>query len=231
MNYILFDLAILAVLALFLWRGYAKGFILTLCGFLAIFMALIGASILSNALAEPVAKTMEPVIAHRIQDALAQAIEETDFISVDGSIVQTPEELPLHEVIQQLTESKLYQNFAASFQAAVDSGAAEITTNAARSIAHFAAVQIARTVIFAVSFFAILIAWFFLSHALDLVAKLPVLNSVNQLAGGAVGLAKGVLLLFIAAWLFKDSFVPPEAVEQTYLLKFFCTVNPLSLFQ
>ncbi len=231
MNYILFDLAILAVLAIFLWRGYAKGFILTLCGFLAIFVALIGASILSNALAEPVAKTMEPVIAHRIQDALAQAIEETDFISVDGSIVQTPEELPLHEVIQQLTESKLYQNFAASFQAAVDSGAAEITTNAARSIAHFAAVQIARTVIFAVSFFAILIAWFFLSHALDLVAKLPVLNSVNQLAGGAVGLAKGVLLLFIAAWLFKDSFVPPEAVEQTYLLKFFCTVNPLSLFQ
>lgn len=231
MNYILFDLAILAVLALFLWRGYAKGFILTLCGFLAIFVALIGASILSNALAEPVAKTMEPVIAHRIQDALAQAIEETDFISVDGSIVQTPEELPLHEVIQQLTESKLYQNFAASFQAAVDSGAAEITTNAARSIAHFAAVQIARTVIFAVSFFAILIAWFFLSHALDLVAKLPVLNSVNQLAGGAVGLAIGVLLLFIAAWLFKDSFVPPEAVEQTYLLKFFCTVNPLSLFQ
>ena len=231
MNYILFDLAILAVLAIFLWRGYAKGFILTLCGFLAIFVALIGASILSNALAEPVAKTMEPVIAHRIQDALAQAIEETDFISVDGNIVQTPEELPLHEVIQQLTESKLYQNFAASFQAAVDSGAAEITTNAARSIAHFAAVQIARTVIFAVSFFAILIAWFFLSHALDLVAKLPVLNSVNQLAGGAVGLAKGVLLLFIAAWLFKDSFVPPEAVEQTYLLKFFCTVNPLSLFQ
>ncbi len=231
MNYILFDLAILAVLAIFLWRGYAKGFILTLCGFLAIFVALIGASILSNALAEPVAKTMEPVIAHRIQDALAQAIEETDFISVDGSIVQTPEELPLHEVIQQLTESKLYQNFAASFQAAVDSGAAEITTNAARSIAHFVAVQIARTVIFAVSFFAILIAWFFLSHALDLVAKLPVLNSVNQLAGGAVGLAKGVLLLFIAAWLFKDSFVPPEAVEQTYLLKFFCTVNPLSLFQ
>ena len=99
MNYILFDLAILAVLAIFLWRGYAKGFILTLCGFLAIFVALIGASILSNALAEPVAKTMEPVIAHRIQDALAQAIEETDFISVDGSIVQTPEELPLHEVI------------------------------------------------------------------------------------------------------------------------------------
>ena len=70
-----------------------------------------------------------------------------------------------------------------------------------------------------------------LFRSLDLVAKLPVLNSVNQLAGGAVGLAKGVLLLFIAAWLFKDSFVPPEAVEQTYLLKFFCTVNPLSLFQ
>ena len=34
-------------------------------------------------------------------------------------------------------------------------------------------------VLFAVAFFAILIAWSFLSHALDLVAKLPVLSTVN----------------------------------------------------
>ena len=80
-NPIIIDLVLAAVLVLFIWLGSRKGFILTLCGFLAIFVALIGASILSNALAEPVAKTMEPVIAHRIQDALAQAIEETDFIS------------------------------------------------------------------------------------------------------------------------------------------------------
>ena len=51
-----------------------------------------------------------------------------------------------------------------------------------------------------------------------------------RLAGGAAGLAKGALVVFIAAWLLKDSYIPPEAVGHTYLLKFFCTVNPLSFF-
>ena len=60
MSYLIFDLAILAILALFFWRGYARGLVLTLCSLLAVFVALIGASFLSNALAEPVAKAIEP---------------------------------------------------------------------------------------------------------------------------------------------------------------------------
>ena len=60
--------------------------------------------------------------------------------------------------------------------------------------------------------------------------KLPVLNSLNHWGGGAVGLLKGALVLFIAAWLFQDSYIPRDAVEQTYLLKWFCTVSPISFF-
>ena len=92
------------------------------------------------------------------------------------------------------------------------------------------AVQIARTVIFAVAFIAVLIAWSILSHTLDLVAHLPVLYTANRWGGGAVGLVKGALVVFIAVWLLRDSYIPPAAVEQTYLLKFFCTVSPLSFF-
>ena len=112
----------------------------------------------------------------------------------------------------------------------MDDKAADIVTHAAQALAHFVAVQIARIVIFAVAFFAVLIAWFFLSHALDLVAKLPVLSTVNAWGGGAVGLVKGALIVFIAVWLFRDSYIPPEAVEGSFLLKFFATVSPLSFF-
>ena len=55
MNYIYYDVIIAAVLLFFLWRGYRRGFVLTLCSLLAVFVALIGASILSNALADPAA--------------------------------------------------------------------------------------------------------------------------------------------------------------------------------
>lgn len=230
MNYILYDIAILMILAFFLWRGYRKGFVLTLCSLLAVFVALVGASFLSNTLAEPMAKAVEPVVERRIQDALTEAIRSTEFAAVNGGVAQTPEELPLNAVIEQLKESRLFQGFAEAFQKAVDNGAAEVATHAAQALAHFVAVQIARMVIFVIAFFAVLIAWHFLSRALDLVAKLPVLSSVNRWGGGAAGLVKGALVLFIAAWLLKDSYLPAEAVEHSFLLNFFCTASPLSFF-
>ena len=230
MNYIYYDVIIAAVLLFFLWRGYRKGFVLTLCSLLAVFVALIGASFLSNSLAEPAAKAVEPMVAARIQESLTEAIQSTEFVSTNGGVAQSPEDVALAGVIQHLKETELFQGFADAFQKAVENGVAEVTANAVQSLAHFVAVQIARMVIFAVAFFAILIAWFFLSHALDLVAKLPVLNSVNRWGGGAVGLLKGALVVFIAGWLLKDSYIPSEAAEQTYLLKFFCTASPLSFF-
>ena len=230
MNYLIYDLVIVLILLFFLWRGYSKGFILTLCSFLAVFVALIGASVLSNALAEPVAKAVEPVIEARIQDTLTEAIKHTEFTAVGGGVAELPEELPLSTVIEQLKESELYQGFADSFQRSVDEGATRVATHAAQALAHFVAVQIARTVLFSIAFIVILIAWFFLSRTLDLVAKLPVLSTVNQWAGGAIGLCKGLLIVFIAVWLLKDSSIPPEAMEETFLLKFFSTFSPLSFF-
>ena len=70
MTYFIYDAAVLAVLLLFVWLGYRKGLVLTLCSLLAVFVAFIGASILSNALAEPVAKAIEPVVASSIHDTV-----------------------------------------------------------------------------------------------------------------------------------------------------------------
>ena len=77
---------------------------------------------------------------------------------------------------------------------------------------------------------AILVVWFPLSHALDLVAKLPVLNGLNRWGGAIIGIIKGGLLVYIAVWLLRDLLIPPEAVGQTYLLRFFCTTSPFTLF-
>ena len=226
MNYIIYDIIIAAVLLFFLWRGYCKGFVLTLCSLLAVFVALIGASVLSNALAEPAAKAVEPVVAARIQESLAEAIQNTEFVSVDGGVAEKPEEIALAGVIQHLKETELFKGLADAFQKAVDDGVAD----AAQALAHFAAVQIARTVIFAIAFFAVLIAWSILSHTLDLVARLPVLSTVNAWGGGAVGLVKGALIVYIAVWLLRGSYIPPAAIEGSYLLRFFASASPLSFF-
>lgn len=230
MSYLIFDLAILAILALFFWRGYARGLVLTLCSLLAVFVALIGASFLSNALAEPVAKAIEPIVASQIHDTVTSYYQRSPAENTSAEEEDWLAQLPLEELLEPLKESKFLQGFAETFQKAVDDKAADIVTHTAQALAHFVAVQIARIVIFAVAFFAVLIAWFFLSHALDLVAKLPVLSTVNAWGGGAVGLVKGALIVYIAVWLLRGSYIPPAAIEGSYLLKFFVSAIPLSFF-
>ena len=39
MSYLFFDLILAVVLAVTVFQGYRKGFVLTLCGFLAVFVA------------------------------------------------------------------------------------------------------------------------------------------------------------------------------------------------
>lgn len=232
MTYLALDIGVLAILLLFLWRGCRRGLILTLCGFLAVFVALIGASFLSNALAEPVAKAIEPAVANHIHDTVtsyyqrapevgASSQDETDWLA----------QLPLEELLKPLEHSKLFQGFTQAFQKAVDDGVTEIAAHAAQALAHYVAVQIARIVLFALAFAAVLIAWTMLSHALDLVARLPVLSSLNRWGGGALGLVQGALLLFIACWLLGDALLPPGAADQTKLLHFFCTTSPISLLK
>ena len=230
MPYFAYDLAAAAILLLFALWGSRKGLVLTLCSLLAVFVALIGASFLSNALAEPVAKAIEPAVASSIHDTVTSYYERSSAEHTSAEENDWLAQLPLEELLEPLKDSKFFQGFAETFQKAVDDKAADIVTHAAQALAHFVAVQIARMVIFSVAFFAVLIAWFFFSHTLDLVAHLPVLYTANRWGGGIVGLVKGALVVFIAVWLLRDGYIPPEAVEQTYLLKFFCTVSPLSFF-
>lgn len=237
MTALAFDLVVTALLLLAAWRGYRTGFILTLCGFLAIFVAFIGATMVSNTLCAPVSRIIQPVVEHNIQQVFLQNLpngtevpdasassSETGTDSSDGTA-----EVSLQEALNLLKGSSLYKGFADAFQKAVNDGMVSATVNASRTIADYVSKQIAQLVLFFVSFILILVLWFFLSHALDLAFRLPVLSTLNHWSGAALGLLKGALLLFITCWLLKGSFLPESTIQNTYLLKFFCTVSPLTL--
>ena len=51
---------------------------------------------------------------------------------------------------------------------------------------------------FVVLFLVLSVLLFVLAHALDIIAKLPVLNSMNRVAGGLCGLLGGLLIVWIA---------------------------------
>ena len=233
MTYLLYDAVILLILLFFLWQGYRKGFVLTLCGFLAIFVAFIGASLVSNTLAEPLSRTLQPMVEQHLQTIFEEHLTDVsieEFILDSSQELAPSMELPLQEALNVLKDSPIYQGFADSLQKAMDSGMVAATANAARLIADYIARQVAQLVLFLVSFVLILILWFFLSHALDLAFRLPVLSGLNRWSGALLGLVKGALLVFIVCQLLKDNYVSQEMLDSTYLFPYFCFPALLSVY-
>ena len=225
-SHLIFDVIIAALLLLAVWRGYKKGFVLTLCGFLALFVAFIGATVISNTLAEPVARTMRPIVEHQIQQVLDEKV--SDAITAVGEDTEEHISIPLQEALDLLKESKVFKGFADAFQKSVNDGMVAATANAARVISDYIARQLAQTLLFLVSFVLLLAVWYLISHALDLAFRLPILSSLNRWSGAALGLLRGGLMVFIACWLLKGSFLPQDAIQNSYLLKFFCTFSPVT---
>ena len=248
MSFVIFDVVILILLLLTAWKGYRRGFVLTLCSLLAVFVAFIGATVISSQLARPMSRLIQPALERSITQVLEEQTHavlpprETSEASqppalsdaFSGEEGQEGEEdwlaqLPLDEVLDALQASSLYQHFIQPIQDAIQDGVMEVTTSAARAVADYLALELTRMFLFLVSFALVLLLWLLLSRVLDLACKLPVLSTLNHWSGAALGLVKGGLIVFILCWLLRGSLISQEAVEGTVLLRFFCTHTPLSL--
>lgn len=119
MSYLFFDLILAVVLAVTVFQGYRKGFVLTLCGFLAVFVAFIGASVLSDALAEPVSQMVRPAIELNINSALEESLQEQGVTLPEGS-TSSPDssgldglgdDFSLEQILELVGDSALVQYF------------------------------------------------------------------------------------------------------------------------
>lgn len=232
---IVYDLVILAILALFLWRGWRKGLILSLCGLVVVILSLVGANFIADTAAPPVAKALQP--------KLAEAIEEnvTDYMATHYDDIVPGANVPaissLSDALREMGGIYAWcadsvEDAAGKLTRSMDSlpDLSELCSIAANRVAE----QLAHHILFAVAFVVLFVLLTLLLHALDLVAKLPGLKFCNGLGGGLIGLVKGVLVLFVVLCVLRltsGHLFSPETVEKTYLFKFFVKINPvLALF-
>ncbi len=220
---ILFDIAILAIVILFVALGVHRGGILTLFSLLAVIVALIGGSFLSDLFSPMVSDAIQPVLETSIQATIDTQIQSSDETGIDKALDALRDKGGLSQwAADWLEETR------DTLDDAVQQNLAQVVSQAAAAVAG----QLARGILFTLGFLAVLIAWNVLAHALDLVAKLPVLDSLNGALGGVLGLVKGLLIVYVAAWVLCDltASIPKEVVEQTYLLKALREFSPLTLF-
>ena len=259
MNYLIFDAVIVVILLLFAIGGFRRGLIMSVFSLLAVVVAIAGSLFLSKTLAptvtewilplveDTVVSTVETVIPEEvtevfnnlapgetIKDAIADLMPE-DFVLDENTALPSVEkikeylnnsnlELPeeVHTFINQIDDEDI--------KAIAESSSMEEVVEAATTTV---AEVVIRVILFLLIFVVILILWTILARALDLVSRLPVLNTMNKLGGFLFGTIRGALFLFLAAWVLHriptitEQLIPSEVIEQTYVLKFFLTVKPL----
>lgn len=205
------DMVIAAVLVLAVVIGAWKGLVKSLAGVVIVVAAFIGASFVANALAEPVADWLGPVIEEKILDKLT-AEDTADAESMLAAFHFRGENLQqmVDEVLDKVKETGMDLLSA-------------VTDSVAQSVA-YAAVYLA-------AFLILLLVLWLLMKPVYLLVKLPILRTANALGGGALGLVWGALLVFLAVWLMQrfDWYLTPDMVESSTLLHFFATNSPVSL--
>ena len=105
MAYLIADGLILAVLLLFALVGAHRGFILSLCGLLAVLVAFVGASFAARTLSPMVTDALEPKFA--IEEQLNASIQQQ--VAEEGSAALSPDDVPLDGVLNALREMGFYE--------------------------------------------------------------------------------------------------------------------------
>lgn len=246
MSYLVFDIVIAVILIIFAVHGAYRGLVLSLCGLVAVVIAFIGAGFAARTFSPMVADLLEPRFAAAIEARLDEAIEENaasdpalpETVPPDPQASGTPqmgesdtEEVPLSGILEILRDMGLYEDLIDTIDQAVQAGMTAAAASAAAAVAAALAESVAFLVVFLVGFFVILLVWKLISHALDLVARIPGLHFLNKTGGAIFGLLKACILLFVLAWLIQylGNLIPEETVKETVLLQFFMKTNPFEL--
>ena len=201
-------LLLIAALAIGAWKGLVK----SLAGVIIVVAAFIGASFVANALAEPVAQWLGPVIEERIVEKLTTTESNADVQSMLEVFHFSGESL--QQMVDEVTDK------------AKETGM-ELLHAVTDSVAH----SVAYAAVYLVAFLLLLLVVWLLLKPVHLLVKLPVLRTVNALGGAALGLVWGALLVFLAVWLLQrfDLLLTAEMVDSSLLLRFFANNSPLSL--
>lgn len=231
----LIDLGIIIFIPLMVIRGYFRGGILSICSFFTVFVAFMGATLISNNFCEPVGRLVQPVIKTAIMDVLETRLAyENIIIEKPTENVETeeegesawnaPEYLSMTRAIQILEGDYSLEKIHGFLDVARDTllyNSGQYVGSVTDVISTVLGREIARVGIFVVSFILTMAVWLLFSRILAKIFKFPGLAEINAIVGAGMGFFMGVLLVSVFAWATGGGIIPYEGVERTIIYEFF----------
>lgn len=178
-------LIILGITILSVYDGYQKGFIKIALSFVALFATLVIVVLITPTVTDFL-KEHTPIF-EKIQESTTEFLEKQDGFNKDKNDKSLIEAVPVPNAIKDyLKENNTTEKYA------------ELNVGSTKEfITERVATLIFNAIIFLILFIAVYIAVKVAINVLDVVSRLPILNEANKLAGVAIGLAQGVLIVWI----------------------------------
>ena len=212
--------------ALMVWIGYKRGFFRTIMRLISLAVALVAAALLS----QPAAQLLyNALLRNRVTEFVTDAFAKTGQ-TVSASVESMMSSLP--GILQHaLSADGLTSSAEVLTRAGVSAGAAPAEASSAvlSRVVEPLTVTLLSGACFIVIFILCLIAMLLITRAADLATKLPVLKQVNGVLGLLVGIAEGLILVWVLArgltWLASalapNEWLSPAVLDRTWVLRLF----------
>ena len=225
-NGLMIDAVFALVLILSVVFGAKRGLFRSFMALAAIVLALIGASLLTDALTEPVTDMLMPRLEKSVEEWF-----DTESQTPQGDVPQIEGETPAESDASGETPNG---DAAQDAENVRQDDSPLAVTGLLKKLLRFdfdgAVRQSLRNAACDAALAAVRTLLGLVTGGIDKVLDLPVLNALNTIGGGALGLIEGALLLFLVCDVAPKLGVKAFAdYEGTYLLSFFMSHTPRGL--
>ncbi len=216
------DIVLLLILLGCAWKGLRNGLIPGIFMLLALFASLYGAKMVAETYSEEFISILEPFASGVTDRAIREMDEEhkdttgtvygeAKAILEEIGFMGTASENIAKELAQEVTETGHVLRAAMVKRLCID---------------------VAYVLTLTIAFTLLAIAFAVIGNLISLSFHVPGLELVNSILGAIFGLAEGFVFAFFIVWLmrFAGMLVKPEVVEETRLMKWLVSVNPLVEF-
>ena len=231
---VIIDAAVVIVLVIFTLVGARRGLFRTLAGLVILGLSLVGAGMLAETFAPPLADLAAPAlegyVTEKVETAVATHFAETELSAMNVTL-ELPDLSLLEGMLEELgLDARDWGALAENIQINITESGAAVQDAVLDTVLEPLVQTLTYGVVYILAFVLLMVLLHVLFGAMGVVTKLPGLRTLNTLGGGILGLAEGILTVFLGVWVARQLGVSftSEALAEAHILHMFTANSPLS---
>lgn len=228
------DIAVILILLLAVYIGYRRGFVKAVIKLVGCVLAVVIASVASLPLASGI---FDAFAGDKLQEVIASQMTSTDTAAVAAGIEAALDKLP-GPVLNALEAYGLGtpEQIIGGVKESLDGSVEDIARSVVEVVIRPVAVALLRTLCFFLIFLLLILLVALVANLISKVFKLPILRQMDGGLGAIVGVAEGVVLVFVAVTVVQmiatsssgDAWITNQDIHDTMLVRWVAERNPLA---